>query len=182
MSYPAIELTTTEVRGISKLLLNAWSAEHALRITPTVGDAEFSKNSLDWTFPQAYYAAFFSARAVLSSDGIHVANQKTVNLFMNQRAGAGFYGHTQTTTSNPFSALMVYQLGPKFKPEGVSGLEALTLNRKLVDSVHALAIIHEGYILQRLGEDVYQGLIAGLPEYLRNGFAAGRAVLLTTSD
>lgn len=143
MIFQLAELTEPEIKAIGKLLLSAWSAEYALRITPTVKDLNFTKSSLEWTFPQAYYAAFFSARAVLACDGLYVANQKGVNTMMNQRAGAGFYGPSLTTDGNPFAALTVYQLGSGTKPEFVSGLDAIALNRKLANSVHALAIIHE---------------------------------------
>ena len=171
-----------EISTIGKLLRNAWSAEYALRISPVVQDAEYCKNSLDWTFPQAYYAGFFSARAVLASDGIYVANQKGVNTLMNQRAGAGFYGPSLTTESNPYSALMIYQLGTNVPPVNVSSLEAVALNRKLVDSVHAIAIIHETYILGRLGEIAFQKLLAGVPDYLINKFVGARAALITSPE
>ena len=181
---PPIDLTEPEITAIGKLLLCAWSAEFALRSNQVVADAEFCINSLEWTFPQAYYAAFFSARAVLASDGINIANQKGVNLLMNQRAGAGFYGSSfygssLTTESNPYSALMVYQLGTNIPPAPVSSLEAVALNHKLIDSVHAIAIIHETYILARIGEIAYQRLIAGVPEYLVNKFVGARVSLIT---
>lgn len=171
-----------EITAISKLLLNAWSAEFALRSNQVVANADFSKHSLEWTFPQAYYACFFSARAVLALDGIYVANQQGVNTLMNQRAGAGFYGPSLTMEVNPYSALMVYQLGTTVPPVKVSSLEAVALNQKLVDSVHAIAIIHEAYILSRVGEIVWQKLIAGVPDYLINKFVGARAVLLTSKE
>ena len=80
MPLPAItSLGAPEIKSIGKILLCAWSAEYALRINPLVQDAEYARTSLAWTFPQAYYAAFFSARAVLASDGIHLANHNGVN-------------------------------------------------------------------------------------------------------
>ncbi len=179
---PAIDLSGQEISAIGKLLQNAWSAEFALRSNQAVPDVEFCKNSLEWTFPQAYYAAFFSARSVLASDGINIANQKGVNLLMNQRAGAGFYGPSLTTESNPYSALMLYQLGTNIPPAIVSSLEAVALNRKLIDSVHAIAIIHETYILHRIGEIAFQKLIAGVPPYLIDKFVGARVSLITCND
>jgi hypothetical protein len=80
MPLPAItSLGAPEIKSIGKILLCAWSAEYALRINPLVQDAEYARTSLALTFPQAYYAAFFSARAVLASDGIHLANHNGVN-------------------------------------------------------------------------------------------------------
>ena len=40
--------------ALEKLLLNSWSAEYALRITPVVNDEQYLQSSLHWTFPQAY--------------------------------------------------------------------------------------------------------------------------------
>lgn len=186
MLYPKrstpIETRNMEITTVGKLLSNSWSAEFALRSNQVVQDADFCKNSLEWTFPQAYYACFFSARAVLASDGIYVANQQGVNTLMNQRAGVGFYGPSLTMEVNPYSALMVYQLGTNVPPINVSSLEAVALNQKLVDSVHAIALIHETYILGRIGEIAYQKLIAGVPDYLLNKFVGARAVLLTSND
>lgn len=176
-------LCDSEIHTIGKLLLNSWSAEYALRLTPaTVKEPECAQDSLNWTFPQAYYAAFFSARAVLATDRLMVANQEGVNTLMNGRAGAGFYGPSLTTETNPYSALMVYQLGPELPKVRVTGDEALALNRRLVDSVHAVALIHETYVLQRIGQNAYHSLIMGLPAYLRDGFVGMRALFITSDD
>ena len=52
--------TNSPTTAVGKLLLNAWSAEYALKIIPSIHDTEYLNHSLDWVFPQAYYAAIFS--------------------------------------------------------------------------------------------------------------------------
>ncbi|CCH57571.1 hypothetical protein BN8_p06757 (plasmid) [Fibrisoma limi BUZ 3] len=177
MNYLTTELTEKEVGAIGKLLLNAWSAEYALRLTLTMRDIDFLKSSVEWIFPQAYYAAFFSARAVLVCDGLQIANQKGVNLKMNQRAATGFYGPSVSGVHS-FSALTVYQLGNNIKPKSVTGIQAIKLQRKLVTDVHAIAQIHETYIYNRLGVEASKRIINALPDYLKNGFVGDRATLL----
>lgn len=58
-----------DTKHLGKLLLNSWGAEYALRITPVVNDEQYLQSSLQWTFPQAYYSAMFSARAFLDVQG-----------------------------------------------------------------------------------------------------------------
>jgi hypothetical protein len=181
ITYPTPNLTESEIQAIGNLLLNAWSAEYALRLTPMVQGMDFSKSSVEWIFPQAYYAAFYSARAIMASDGLQVANQKDVNSIMNKRAVAGFYGPS-VTNINSFSALTVYQLGTSLKPESVTGIQVINLQRKLVANVHAIGIVHETYIYNRLGEEAYHKIVNGLPENLKNGFVGARATLLHQDD
>jgi hypothetical protein len=101
---------------------------------------------------------------------------------MNQRAGAGFYGPSLTMGTNPLAALTVYQLGSRTEAQQVSSLEAVALNRSLIESVQAIALVHEGYILQRMGEKAYLELIAGVPSYLAEGFVKERVAILLTHE
>ncbi|RYC69668.1 hypothetical protein [Spirosoma sordidisoli] len=64
-----------QLRDLGKLLLNGWSAEYALRITPVVNDDQYLKSSLHWTFPQAYYAVLFTSRALLMVRGYYVSSE-----------------------------------------------------------------------------------------------------------
>ena len=74
----AINGQTPELQPVCKLLLNAWSAEYALRLKPLNVDREYLNQSLNWLYPQSYYAVFFSARAVLAVDSINIANQDQI--------------------------------------------------------------------------------------------------------
>lgn len=85
-------LHTDESRkALEKLLLNSWSAEYALRITPVVNDEQYLQSSLHWTFPQAYYSALFSARAFLAVQGIQVSNEELIRKRVGNLVVRGYY-------------------------------------------------------------------------------------------
>lgn len=85
-------LGTEESRkALEKLLLNSWSAEYALRITPVVNDEQYLQSSLHWTFPQAYYSALFSARAFLAVQGINVSNEELIRKRVGNMVVRGYY-------------------------------------------------------------------------------------------
>ncbi|AQG82480.1 hypothetical protein AWR27_13090 [Spirosoma montaniterrae] len=78
-------------RALEKLLLNSWSAEYALRITPVVNDEQYLQSSLHWTFPQAYYSALFSARAFLAVQGVNVSNEEIIRKRIGNMVVRGYY-------------------------------------------------------------------------------------------
>jgi hypothetical protein len=78
-------------KAIEKLLLNSWSAEYALRITPVVNDEQYLQSSLHWTFPQAYYSALFSARAFLAIQGVNVSNEELIRKRIGNMVVRGYY-------------------------------------------------------------------------------------------
>jgi len=78
-------------KSLEKLLLNSWSAEYALRITPVVNDEQYLQSSLHWTFPQAYYSALFSARAFLAIQGVNVSNEELIRKRIGNAVVRGFY-------------------------------------------------------------------------------------------
>ncbi len=80
---------TTKV--LEKLLLNCWSAEYALRITPVVNDEQYLQSSLHWTFPQAYYSVLFSARAFLAIQGVNVSNEELIRKRIGNAVVRGYY-------------------------------------------------------------------------------------------
>ena len=174
--------TTPETTAVAKLLLNAWSAEYALRIKPGSTDRDYLNQSLNWVFPQSYYAVFFSARAVLAVDGINLANQDEVEKLINQWVRAGKYGPIYTQQGNPFIELFEHRIRAEQRSYRMSGPEAAALHQKLKEKVHAVGIIHETYILNRLGAYAYELLISNLPDYLKNDFVGARARLLLTDD
>ncbi|WP_201723555.1 hypothetical protein [Spirosoma sp. 209] len=89
-------------KALEKLLLNSWSAEYALRITPVVNDEQYLQSSLHWTFPQAYYSALFSARAFLAVQGIQVSNEELIRKRIGNMVVRGYYP----------SSIGYYALGP----------------------------------------------------------------------
>lgn len=171
-----------EQTSVGKLLLNAWSAELALRIKPVCTDRTYLNASLNWSFPQAYFALLFSARAVLAIDGITIANPEVIESLLSRWASIGKYGPAYTQQGNPFAELIEHRMTGSSKPFRLSGLEAAALHVKLIEKVHAVGIIHETYILNRMGADTYKNLVDALPDYLKNGFVGARATLLLSND
>lgn len=84
-------VTDASYKSLEKLLLNSWSAEYALRITPVVNDEQYLQSSLHWTFPQAYYSALFSARAFLAIQGINVSNEELIRKRIGNMVVRGYY-------------------------------------------------------------------------------------------
>ncbi|GAB3780734.1 hypothetical protein GCM10028818_33530 [Spirosoma horti] len=85
------QVTDESRKALEKLLLNSWSAEYALRITPVVNDEQYLQSSLHWTFPQAYYSALFSARAFLAVQGINVSNEELIRKRIGNAVVRGYY-------------------------------------------------------------------------------------------
>lgn len=173
---------TASPATLSKLLLNAWNAEYALRIKPLSTDRDFLNAALTWVYPEAYFATLFSARAVLSVDDIQMANPNEVEKLITQWVKAGKYGPIYTQQGNPFTELFEHRIKAESKPYRLNGPEAAALHVKLIEKVHAISIIHETYILNRLGVDAYELLLSTLPDYLKNGFVGARARLLLSED
>ena len=84
-------VTDENRKALEKLLLNSWSAEYALRITPVVNDEQYLQSSLHWTFPQAYYSALFSARAFLAVQGVNVSNEELIRKRIGNMVVRGYY-------------------------------------------------------------------------------------------
>jgi|GEM_PF-2241993 len=164
--------------AVGKLLLNAWSAEYALKIIPSIHDTEYLNHSLDWVFPQAYYAAIFSVRAVLLTNGIHEANPERLEQHIAQWVQNGAYGLTGQQPSNPFADLLTYNLKSHFPRPYMNGPEVAGIHRKLMSDVQAIASIHETHIQRKFGASAYQEIVEGIPDYLRNAFVGVRTVLL----
>lgn len=64
------ELDEADLAAVQQHLLNAWNTEYALRATAQLGNDDYLRNALHWTFPQAYYSVFESLQAFLRLQGI----------------------------------------------------------------------------------------------------------------
>ncbi len=71
-------LSEQDLDTVKRLLLKSWSTEYALRATAELGDAEYIRNALHWTFPQAYYAVFAGLQAFLHTRQVNTANEALV--------------------------------------------------------------------------------------------------------
>jgi hypothetical protein len=74
----AAPLSDEEAADVVRLLHTGWSTEYALRATAELGDENYLRNALHWTFPQAYYAIFAVLEAFLHTRGIKSRNPAVV--------------------------------------------------------------------------------------------------------
>ncbi|WP_240635518.1 hypothetical protein [Hymenobacter rigui] len=72
------ELTEADVQAITKLLHASWSTEYALRATAELGDEEYLRNALHWTFPQAYHTIMAGLQGFLYTTGVRSNNPSLV--------------------------------------------------------------------------------------------------------
>lgn len=119
--YEAFAPTVTDEqrKALEKLMLNSWSAEYALRITPVVNDDQYLQSSLHWTFPQAYYSVLFSARAFLAVQGITVSNEELIRKRIGNAVVRGYYpASVGYYASGPLNNYRLQRLPmAKYKPD-----------------------------------------------------------------
>ncbi|QIX63536.1 hypothetical protein FY528_06195 [Hymenobacter lutimineralis] len=72
------ELTTQDVQAVTRLLHACWSTEYALRATAELGDEDYLRNALHWTFPQAYHAIMAGLQAFLYTAGVRSNNPSLI--------------------------------------------------------------------------------------------------------
>ena len=74
----AAELNEADVAALTKLLHTSWSTEYALRATAELGDHNFLRNALHWTFPQAYHTILSGLQAFLYTTGVRSSNSQLI--------------------------------------------------------------------------------------------------------
>ncbi|MBC8111412.1 MAG: hypothetical protein H7Y04_10165 [Verrucomicrobia bacterium] len=84
-------MTESEVAATRNLLVQSWSTEYALRTTADLGDEEYLRNALHWTFPQAFYSMYLSIRAFLMTHGVTGNNEELVRREVGRLVVKGFY-------------------------------------------------------------------------------------------
>ncbi|MBO3272415.1 MULTISPECIES: hypothetical protein [Hymenobacter] len=72
------ELADTDVQAITRLLHTCWSTEYALRATAELGDEDYLRNALHWTFPQAYHTILAGLQAFLYTTGVRGNNPSLI--------------------------------------------------------------------------------------------------------
>jgi len=73
-----VELADADVQAITRLLHTCWSTEYALRATAELGDEDYLRNALHWTFPQAYHTILAGLQAFLYTTGVRSNNPSLV--------------------------------------------------------------------------------------------------------
>ena len=165
----------------SKLLINAWSAEYALRLEVSQADPDYLASSVNWFLPQAYYAFLFSLRARLVVDDMHVANPRTVEDEAVRLARAGAYGPLMAREENPFADLFDQRI--RSGSARSLPIQAIAPRRKLlIEEVQRVALVHETYIHDRLGSIAYHQLISQVPGYLVDSFVGERAEAIQANN
>ncbi|WP_245815326.1 hypothetical protein [Hymenobacter gelipurpurascens] len=72
------ELVEADEQAITKLLHACWSTEYALRATAELGDEDYLRNALHWTFPQAYHTIMAGLQAFLYTAGVRSNNPSLI--------------------------------------------------------------------------------------------------------
>ncbi|WP_052731135.1 hypothetical protein [Spirosoma radiotolerans] len=210
-----------DYKAIKALLLNCWSAEYALRITPVVNDEQYLQSSLHWTFPQAYYSVLFSSRAFLAAMGNNISNENNIGRAVGNLIATEYYPHslsfyaygqnriTVTRTSNhglvrimritrqrelkknmcsphngPIGRTTFFNLMSRLrisstdrdieKMVNLDEFNVREFHADLMDIVAHINSVHECYVAQVLGIDMYRELMDKLPSYLRESFVSER--------
>jgi hypothetical protein len=84
-------LNAPDVEQVKKHLLNCWSTEYALRATAELGNEQYLRNALHWTFPQAYYSIFAGIQAFLRTLGISGTHPELIRREVGRLVVRGFY-------------------------------------------------------------------------------------------
>ena len=167
-------LTQAEQNSIFKLLLNSWSAEYALRIKPldSPSNDDFIQSSQSWMFPQGYYAAYMSLRAVLLTFGRNPINLDFVQACGEVLYTQGFYFGVDLPSDfyRQLSELRLFD----GNPQPLSVEQILDKQTELTQLIDRVQFIHEHHILETIGMEAYAGLINQLPSYLQDAFVADR--------
>ncbi|GAA4373420.1 hypothetical protein [Hymenobacter koreensis] len=72
------ELTEADLAAVEKMLINCWSTEYALRATAELGNEDYLRHALHWTFPQAYHAVTAGLQAFLYTTGVRTNNPSLI--------------------------------------------------------------------------------------------------------
>lgn len=72
-------LNEEDLDAIGRILLTCWSTEYALRTTAELGNDDYLRHALHWTFPQAYYTVFAGIKAFLYTLNIKTNNAEVVS-------------------------------------------------------------------------------------------------------
>lgn len=86
-------LSSKDMEQIKKHLINSWSTEYALRSTAQLGDSNYLRNALHWTFPQAYYSVCEGLEAFLYTLGITSTNEEVIRREVGRLVVKGYYPH-----------------------------------------------------------------------------------------
>ncbi len=169
---------TNNMGEIKRLLINAWSAEYALRLTPIgADDEEYKASKATWVIPQTYYStlfmvrAFLTARMVMANGQEPTANEEAIMYEVDNLIDAGIYpveGCWREPDGRSFLAKLA-ELKSTTKP-----VELTIPIVELVRTVERINGWHERAIVDLVGVENYSWIIRRLPHYLFDSVLANR--------
>lgn len=105
------DLDEQDIDAIGKLLLTSWSTEYALRATANLGNEDYLRYALHWSFPQAYYTIFAGLRAFLYTLGIHTNNAELISRELGRLVARNAYPTAVGYyAAGPFNDFSIYRL------------------------------------------------------------------------
>lgn len=116
-----------DIDQCKKLLWNAWSTEHALRLALKLDNPEYYRFSLHWSFPQAYYSIYLAMTALQHSQGADSDNhEKSIKVFGNS-VKCGHYPAAISFSSQGLYERFTYHELPLFNgfPKSFNGLSRI---------------------------------------------------------
>jgi len=171
-----VTLSEADTSKLAQLLIYSWTAEYALRIE-IANDPTYKQSAIGWVFPQAFYAASFSMRAVLLTLG------ETISFELSQLAAASvFHKHglyVQTSLTNTFlEELQTLKYTAQKFPEQFSTLNIYEEQARLIGIVEQVATAHEAHIIDEMGPLAYTLILDQVPDFLKNSFLRNRTTHL----
>ncbi|UHG93214.1 hypothetical protein [Spirosoma oryzicola] len=148
-----------------KLLLNAWSTEYYVRLA----------DPRPYTFSQAYYATYFSFKALLASvgaigEGKELLTEAAIRGKVSAWESMGMYRDTNLPKGF-FEELALYS--PLLVPQPVVEDPKAEYER-LLRIVETVCASHERYILQKFGEAQYLRIVEAAPLHSQDTFLLER--------
>jgi hypothetical protein len=110
-----------DTERIKRLLCNAWSTEYAMRSTAQLGNEEYLRYALHWTFPQAYYSVFLAMQAWMQVLGIRSRTYSTLHKEFGNLVAAGAYPEAMGFyAGGHYENFYIYRLKPaQLKRDGL---------------------------------------------------------------
>lgn len=166
------ELNDQKMDALGKLLLNCWSAEYALRITPVVDEQLAVQVSRSWTFPQVYYSVLFSTRAFLLMQGRHARHEDDIHGEVVRLYTHGVYspGAIVGDVCTFFNVLQLLRIQSCNEPLHIEHDQLPDFHQKLIDIAAHINAMHERFIFDALGVQAWARLIEPVPQYMKDFF------------
>ncbi|HEY0108282.1 MAG TPA: hypothetical protein VGB67_01575 [Fibrella sp.] len=155
---------------IERLLLNAWSAEYCLRLTPIATfDEDYEKAKAEWVIPQTYYSVLFMVRAYLEARGKSVVAEEEIMHEVDNLIDGGIYpvdGCWREKNGESFlRKLAIYQIADHNATHIDYKIGEIVI-AELIESINRINKWHEDAIVDLIGLEPYMTIVGSMPDYL----------------